>query len=1337
MPPGHRKQGRVCIVLNTPSSLTATSASKSLRFSVTKQLDIQMNGNIQLAVQLSSLFPSPATSIPIPTTQQKTLSSPQPQSDLLLEHASFSSVLHTQETGTILLRVLHGGLIVELVSLSTDITPVRFVFPTKILPSPAIVLLESSELHIIAVTDNGSLYRLVIPVGVGLNLWQSQLYSLMPREYHIKSVQDVQNCLVHVQGPHCVALALPNGTLLRLEAEYVGSEDDGDQWTEYLFQHGSLFSSLASFLPLSSNLPGASDIISMATHPWPTDLSHIWTLSRDRTVKLWKAKIGCVASKTLSWSPGRDLTPSGIAPSGKSHSLLPPEFQTLLRVSSGQSDDHLIVVAFLPSTSASTSGGAFHLLNTVSDQFYEIGVVECSKISAHCHLQDFMLIGNSLFALWDRQGQSVVEKAVINQGALSDGELEWTPWQSASHAPEPELTPAHLEEQLLSPGSMTNNFFEAIMRPGVFSPLTLRTAIDQYMDACLSLPGPHPPQLTTSYATLGENIAAVVGCTVTLNRDPQTGALQYANYWNALKRDWEGFIARCREVERSARWPLVLGSNQEQGSIIVVERERVGLLVAEDLPLQIQRCLAVDHSIDQQYELFSILSPMRSKLGPQALRDMENRLLDILHQETAFYYADILRDQAQRSKFQDYIDEGTATSTIGRLQGLEDLDLAIRTALDVIGGLGTEVKHEEDEVPLLPPAHNLELSRSLTSSYIMTTINARYNLCLSLFTLLFFLAEELQSWDPSLLAEVFAVSRGVVMLRYIARHPAGPIEPAAAQSSPDDVVLRLRNMDVSRNRGHFTPTYSIVHHLLSDTGDIYALPESAHRFIDSTGLLQSISPAHVTGFEVTICEKLRQLAFYDAAHVLLSWLPRTPAVTYVQGRLLLNAGRPDDAAQLFQKLAGCFGTDSGLSSEDAHALASVLPQTESFDSEFAFCLHASGLFRQAGIVCYDVSFAKAALLVAPAIDTSPLWNGVIRGYIELAEYSNAYATLMTSPHEKQKRETISQLVYRMCEDNEVEALMSFNFAGIADEVEDALAFKARNVDPRLKPHYSKVLYTWYIQRGDYRSAALTMYQRGRKFAELLFESFSLALAEEQLESYLIAINALSLLDSSNAWILVPVPLDIKIEPQKRRKLSHHIPEDKYSLGIHGVEVVQLSDIQQEYALLSAQIDLIRRDPSVQGLPDLLVPPPLIVLKLGQANRFNQAMMTARSLDVDMSDLFSDLAVQCMRLTRDPDAVIQEDNSDWLLTDQVSSWAGSPADRGWRYLRQSLEKHDNIETDYKYTKATLDTILSIDRLAPPPPWLLQTLQADLDSVLILTGALAGTSPRVSNTNVPSL
>ncbi|KAJ7162628.1 nucleoporin Nup120/160-domain-containing protein [Mycena crocata] len=1284
-----------------------------------------MDRGLIVAAQLSSLFSSvQATCIPIHSTRHTSSLAPVPDaSDAPLEHASYSAVLHTPNTGTILLRVLHGGLMLEIVSLSTSIPPVRFIFPALILSSPAIFLWET-ELHIVAVTNTGSLYRLVVPIDGGLDLWLHQAANTWTREYHIKNFSGGMDGIVHVQGTHCVVIGQPGGCILRLETEYLGSNGSDDEWTETVFQHGSFLSSLTSFLPtLGLAHSSGSEIISIATHQWPTDVGHVWTLSRDRNLRFWKAKIGCVATKMLPLIPGRESTPGPGTP-GAPHILLDAEHQTLLRVfSTPANEDHIYVLAFIPTPSSSSSGGTFQLLGTVSDQLYDIGTIECSKHSVHCHLQDFMVIADVLYTLWDRQGQSMVEKTILNSTEFNDADFRPLPWQSSSYAPEPELTPAYLEELLITPGSLTDKFFEAIMRPGMFSALTLRTAIEQYANACASLPGPLPSQLTTSYSTVGENIAAVVGCTVNLNRDPHTGALQHGNYWSALKRDWEGFIARCRELERSARWPLVLGA-KGHGDIIVVERERVASLVTEDLPIRLRRNLEDDRQVDPPHDIFGVLWGLQSKLGAQFMLSLESRLLDIIHQESAFSFADIIQDQVLRVKFGDTLDEGAQSWMSGRLQSIPDIDAATRMALDVIGGFDSDVKREEDEVELLLPPPYSDWSRALTATYVTATVSARYDLCLSLVTLLFFFSNQLDDWDPALLAEVFAVFRGIAILRFLSRQPAG--DPSGSKPGPEDgaadeVISRLRNMHVSRSqRGtHFTPTYSLIHRLLVQPADSLGLPGSAHRFLDSTGLLQSISPANATKYEVIFCERLRALGYYESAREIISCLPRTPGVTYVHARLWLNIGRADDAAYLMEKLAGAFGPDNALSSEDHEALSFVLPATDPFDSAFFFYLHASRLFKMASLVQHEVFFAQMALSVAPTdADTSSLWNTAIKGYTDLSLYDDAYSSLTATPYEKQKRECVGQLVYRMCEDNAVEKLVSFNFPGFADEVEGALAFKARNVDPRIHPSYSRILYSWFTFRGDHRSAALVMYQRARKLQDLIASDVSLAatLAGQQQEAYMVAINSLSLVNQKNAWFLLPIlAADHVREPHKKRKLSQYIPEGRFTPGTHDSEVVTLSEIQYEYALLFAQTNIIQREPALLSFGDL--PPESIVLRFAQSNRFSLAMATASSLKVDMTDLFAHLTTQCLRLSRNPDAVIQEDTSDWLLTDKVSSWPGSPADRGWRYLRQSLERYDGPDTDYKYTKITLETILSQQRTSPPPPWLIHSLEEHHPEYLI--------------------
>jgi len=270
----------------------------------------------------------------------------------------------------------------------------------------------------------------------------------------------------------------------------------------------------------------------------------------------------------------------------------------------------------------------------------------------------------------------------------------------------------------------------------------------------------------------------------------------------------------------------------------------------------------------------------------------------------------------------------------------------------------------------------------------------------------------------------------------------------------------------------------------------------------------------------------------------------------------------------------------------------------------------------------------------------------------------------------------------MCEEHAIERLVSFNFVGIVDEVEGSLSFKARNADPRIQPFYSRILYTWYVTHGDYRngelatfvshilslltqpSAALAMYQRARKLAVLsntneLAQYFSLA--EQQLEALIVSSNALALLDQKDTWIVLPIApegLGARQPESKRRKLTRHIPEDRFASGKRDLEIVRLSDVIAESTLLSAQLDLVRKDPELlrssgehgtacakrdELILDITIAtlrsPESVVLRLVQNNRFNLAMATARTLEVDMTDLFSHLTRQCLRLSRNPEAVL--------------------------------------------------------------------------------------------------
>jgi hypothetical protein len=103
------------------------------------------------------------------------------------------------------------------------------------------------------------------------------------------------------------------------------------------------------------------------------------------------------------------------------------------------------------------------------------------------------------------------------------------------------------------------------------------------------------------------------------------------------------------------------------------------------------------------------------------------------------------------------------------LQGIEDLDGAVQIILDLLVWFEQDVRQEEVEIELLLPSGRSDWTTTFSASYISTVVHARYDICMTPVILLFFLADDLTEWNPSLVEEVFAVLRGLVMLQPV--HP--------------------------------------------------------------------------------------------------------------------------------------------------------------------------------------------------------------------------------------------------------------------------------------------------------------------------------------------------------------------------------------------------------------------------------------------------------------------------------------------------------------------------------------------------------------------------------------
>ena len=182
-----------------------------------------MDSHVLVATQISSLFP-PTSSLTFVVNTKRTDVPLSPSSDS--EHASFAEAFYHELAGSILFRAIHDGQVLELISLSTDTPPLRFIFPSAVLPSPS-VMWNSQSLHVLAVTAFGSLFRLVVPLSESGQLWQATpLSAIRTSEYNISKLKrDFSLAVTHVQGLHCVALGLQDGSVLRLETDGVADEN--------------------------------------------------------------------------------------------------------------------------------------------------------------------------------------------------------------------------------------------------------------------------------------------------------------------------------------------------------------------------------------------------------------------------------------------------------------------------------------------------------------------------------------------------------------------------------------------------------------------------------------------------------------------------------------------------------------------------------------------------------------------------------------------------------------------------------------------------------------------------------------------------------------------------------------------------------------------------------------------------------------------------------------------------------------------------------------------------------------------------------------------------------
>lgn len=788
------------------------------------------------------------------------------------------------------------------------------------------------------------------------------------------------------------------------------------------------------------------------------------------------------------------------------------------------------------------------------------------------------------------------------------------------------------------------------------------------------------------------------------------------------------------------------------------------LNLADTIPTQILTHFpSLDGVVSTALQVLRVTVAFTNLIPAEGMSQIQTRLSKIMRQPHNI----ALEDEAAafvEEELAQYTDGTDIDELIDYLTTIPDLQTAIHNLLTVL----TFVEMSSISPKAVMTHATSAFSNAALSQGVRDIISQRYKIVRNLLTLLFFMVSEEEQFiahPVHTLDAALGVFRILDFLHWFTNESgqAGPGRTHAKQiedsNASDDGAMASRmgslHFSDNQNEAAMVPAnhaqYNLLHALLQQQTLQRLIPtdERQSKFSEDAMAIDVQYPAlsflRGVGYimndiglrpNLDVAYSLPLLASYlddsgyaQVAGKAMDWIqPATAAAIFVRARSALTSGDADKAADLFNKAAsGLIG--SSVVSENSASLALVLPE-EMFQGEGSvigryFDLVAD-LFLAAGVMKHVLTFGRKAISQFEREGTEGDLScrketamSTFKAAVCLGQYDEAYTLLLTlNRYSYEQRQCLELLVTTMCSEDQARHLSRFAFIGLQRPLEEILSLRANASDPiasiasssqTLKhTNYYHILYAHHTVRGDYRNAGSVMFQLGRRLGEVAARPTSnvaeLAL-EVQAQSYLAAVNSLSLIDRKYAYVAVPTTrrstgLAIKT---KKRRVSFEIPDTFNSSG-KDIEIVTLEDIKEEHAIVRARLELAKLYPELSTTAGgTTMEPNDVVSLLVRKSAFSQAADIAQRLKVDMSGLFEHLAVKCVRLSKMSTAALAQEDTKWLFIDENASVLEGPiSDRAWKLLQKLLSKYDL--TPAVYRQVVLEAVLNTDRRMRVPPWL---------------------------------
>ncbi|KAH8923593.1 hypothetical protein BT69DRAFT_1350037 [Atractiella rhizophila] len=672
--------------------------------------------------------------------------------------------------------------------------------------------------------------------------------------------------------------------------------------------------------------------------------------------------------------------------------------------------------------------------------------------------------------------------------------------------------------------------------------------------------------------------------------------------------------------------------------------------------------------------------------------------------------------------------EETAAELVGRMDGVEELEpVELREVEECLKELGSvpapHMEVEEEGQVAVSWEHSLALE-----SVLGIMIDRRWSKSRKLICRLvgmYAREEAMDKWEESFSAAI-SVHHTWSALRWLKDQPVEfPLPPRPNT----EAIPQLDAAPVSLLHYLLLTIFRSVLAKTNSSAEDVALGVAS--FFAQTDLLTPKRLIVASPSDVKFAYRLFQLGLFNAALQWTEMFPGTAGMKFVKGLAEVELGRLEDAREDFERaasgvctppvisfnasdsiyLTGWYIDENEFRFDDDTGLLPVLNHTATA-SLARFYAHVAGIFEPKEAHSQTAYFSRLALDVWSAKDGSStdLWSRLFRSIAQLGEFDRAYEVLMAMPSGNPdiRPECLRNLVSFMCESGATDQLLKYSFGGLVKELEQTLDFRARNSDTLSTPNYYRILYAYHISKADYRNAALAMYLHAQRIENTAYRSADPRRPIRlQTQSYLAAINALSLVEpKEQAWIPVNIQ-GSKMIGKRKRKLQYVIPDSHFSKDAVKIDVVEVEDIRKEYTMAVSRLQLADDYPELLQRSNPLTPD-VVVSLLAETEAYETAFSVAARLEEDMSNIFAILAEKCLRLGVLSDSQAVESNlATWVTRFGVAStWQGSYAARGWRILQSLLQRYDSSRTNWTYHSVVLMRILEFDRSFNIPNWLIE-------------------------------